>query len=714
MRFYKKQYLKILLCLCMFLIYPSSTACAVGTAEGDPELVTVEGPWTDPEETYTSAPDYGTAWFSVDPDSAASGVTVKEGAYENWIDRIDVPQYAQDFYEKLVEACDNDGADDWLIDVAQGEKAGSGYVVTVTDFSGKADSVEAIQDEIVKKHTEINGVVRAVYDAFDRDHPEVFWLNGKTRTSAGYTYNKSDFSYHATVRFALLTENSDIRSGDYQSAETIRNAISERESRVSEIIGGAGTSGTYDTIRYLNRWLTENNGYNSTVISDGGNGPDSAHECLSALMGSRGENGPVCEGYSRAFKVLCDRMGIPCVLVDGYAKSSSVSGGEAHMWNYVMLGGKWYAVDVTWNDPIVSGQDGSGNENYLLLGSDTVVKGMKFIESHPVENRASLNGVCFVNGPVLENEKYIFTDMGDVLVGYTLSLTDQIGVNFYMELSGETAENKAAYMHFTLPDGSVRDVPVSEAKADTEVVPGKTCYVFSCGVAAKEMNDEIKAQMVISGEEMQYGREYTYTVRQYAEYLLGRQDANGQYAKVANLVKAMLNYGSYAQKYFKYHTDNLANNSSYMGEEEKEVSFVTADVLKDYSNPGVQENTLAKLEGSSLSLLSKTTLRLYFTITEGTDPESLTFACDGRKLEKMKAGSYYYVDITDIAAKDLNKTQTVTISDGVSEGTVEYNVMAYCYNVLSREETAVRTRELKDVIAALYLYNQKAGIYFGE
>lgn len=135
-----------------------------------------------------------------------------------------------------------------------------------------------------------------------------------------------------------------------------------------------------------------------------------AHECISALSGNTGSLGPVCEGYARVFKVLCDKMGIPCVLVDGYALNSPTSSGEAHMWNYVQVGGAWYAVDVTWNDPTVSGKSdrvsGYEREDYFLVGSETEIAGMPFITSHPVSNTVSSGGVAFTNGPELSKDKY--------------------------------------------------------------------------------------------------------------------------------------------------------------------------------------------------------------------------------------------------------------------------------------------------------------------
>ncbi len=47
-----------------------------------------------------------------------------------------------------------------------------------------------------------------------------------------------------------------------------------------------------------------------------------------------------CMAYSYAFQFLCDRAGIPCVLVCN----------DVHMWNQVYLDSQWWLVDVTASD----------------------------------------------------------------------------------------------------------------------------------------------------------------------------------------------------------------------------------------------------------------------------------------------------------------------------------------------------------------------------
>jgi hypothetical protein len=53
----------------------------------------------------------------------------------------------------------------------------------------------------------------------------------------------------------------------------------------------------------------------------------------------------VCAGYSYAFQYFMQRLGIPSMVVVGYA-------GERHAWNMVYLYGDYYEMDVTWNDPV--------------------------------------------------------------------------------------------------------------------------------------------------------------------------------------------------------------------------------------------------------------------------------------------------------------------------------------------------------------------------
>ncbi|MBS7298334.1 MAG: hypothetical protein KIG65_04570 [Eubacteriales bacterium] len=72
----------------------------------------------------------------------------------------------------------------------------------------------------------------------------------------------------------------------------------------------------------------------------------------SALVGDRIT---VCQGYSLAFKLLCNIAGIEC----GYALSDAIN----HIWNVVEYNGNYYHIDVTWDDPLVN----NGNFHAVLF-----------------------------------------------------------------------------------------------------------------------------------------------------------------------------------------------------------------------------------------------------------------------------------------------------------------------------------------------------------
>ena len=110
-------------------------------------------------------------------------------------------------------------------------------------------------------------------------------------------------------------------------------------------------------------------------------------------------------------------------------------------------------------------------------------------------------------------------------------------------------------------------------------VKGKTYYVFKCNVAAKEVTSQIKAQL-IEPENGKKGKEYTYSVKDYAKYLLEHQDEDPKFKNAVPLVKTLLNYSSYAQVFFDKNSDNLASDG-LLTDEEKNVSHVTAETVGD-------------------------------------------------------------------------------------------------------------------------------------
>ena len=277
--------------------------------------------------------------------------------------------------------------------------------------------------------------------------------------------------------------------------------------------------------------------------------------------------------------------------------------------------------------------------------------------------------------------------------------------NLTEEVKAEILADETALIRFNLPDGSVREVPAKEGVEDTTAVVGTTLYKYPCELTAKQMMDRVKVQVVVAGEVI---AEYDYSIADYAAVIIA--NAEGKYsAESIALVKAMLNYGAYAQKNFDYNAENLAN--AQLAENEKSLSSVTVDTFETSRASGMIVDGLGTFAGSSLVLKSETTLKVYFEPAEGVTAEDLTFTVDGEEVTATTSGKYLVISITDIKAQELDKVFAVKVTDESHEGTFNACVFAYCYSVLS-DTTGRFSEELKDVVKALYLYNVAADAYF--
>lgn len=65
----------------------------------------------------------------------------------------------------------------------------------------------------------------------------------------------------------------------------------------------------------------------------------------------------VCEGFAKYVKLMCDRLGIPCVVINGKGVDQSTKKRDNHSWNAIKADGVWYYYDFTFDLTItVSGK----------------------------------------------------------------------------------------------------------------------------------------------------------------------------------------------------------------------------------------------------------------------------------------------------------------------------------------------------------------------
>ncbi len=158
-----------------------------------------------------------------------------------------------------------------------------------------------------------------VMEALYNDSPELFWLE------TGYSYLYSN----NIVSQVTLKYNSLANEQNWQAANTAFNKNTK-----AVLAKAAAQSTLYKKVRYIHDQLTSsidytyNSNFNQSIYS--------------AVVLRK----TVCAGYAKAFQYYMNMLGIQCTYVTG------VANGQDHAWNMVKLGGEFYNMDVTFDDPI--------------------------------------------------------------------------------------------------------------------------------------------------------------------------------------------------------------------------------------------------------------------------------------------------------------------------------------------------------------------------
>ena len=310
-------------------------------------------------------------------------------------------------------------------------------------------------------------------------------------------------------------------------------------------------------------------------------------------------------------------------------------------------------------------------------------------------NDGSYTAICELNV-----SKYT----GISIYGSSLGLDGKIGINFYLNIAQEDLNDLTVVMKMDEKE-DIR-VPASEGKAST--VAGQKLRMFVYPVAAKEMRDKVTLtvedaegnKIKLTKDETDYTEGYPFSA---ADYFARAEEAGSE--KTKKLARVLNNYGKYAQIYFNYNTDEVTDLT--------DVSQVTLETLAPYQALQT-ENQVAGLTyvGGTTMLDDAVGYRLYFKIDTTHQISDYTFKMDGKVVTPVKSGSQYYIEKTDIAAKDLGVKNTVEVTDGENTFGIQYCALSYAYRAL--ELTAEDKIPLQNMCRAMYLYNQQAIEYFNN
>lgn len=235
---------------------------------------------------------------------------------------------------------------------------------------------------------ELGKYYQSAIEAYTYDNPDVFYLSP----------NKMYLNIETTTKGQNKTYNVYINNGEeanylneeFSNKQDINLALEKIEAIRKQIIHNK-TGNDYEDIKMVHDYLVENIEYDTSLQEK------NIYNIYGALINGK----CVCEGYARAFKYLLDGLGIESTMVIGKGINSSGQS-ENHAWNYVKLENNWYAVDCTWDDPVIIGGGYIGNSSkyrYFLKGKEDMEK------NHTTLGNFTQGGKEF-EYPTLNNKSY--------------------------------------------------------------------------------------------------------------------------------------------------------------------------------------------------------------------------------------------------------------------------------------------------------------------
>ena len=172
------------------------------------------------------------------------------------------------------------------------------------------------------------------------DHPEIFW-------AVGFKYRYYKDSPNLILIPEYIFDKNKIR--EHQKA---------LGARVDKLVRTAMKFSEWDKEKYVHDFICENIRYDKLKKSY-------SHE----IIGPLGHGVGVCEGIAKSVKVLCDALGVWCIIaICGNNPEKGIK--YRHTWNIVRINGQYYHLDATFDNTLGKNEDGSTSIRYDYFNLD--------------------------------------------------------------------------------------------------------------------------------------------------------------------------------------------------------------------------------------------------------------------------------------------------------------------------------------------------------
>ena len=201
-------------------------------------------------------------------------------------------------------------------------------------------------------------------EAFTYDNPDVFYID-VTKMYINIETIQKIFSTKYNVYINSAKDPTYLLDG-FTSKEQIDQCESQVIAVKNQILNQIAGKDDIEKMRYIHDYLVDTIEYDQKFVEK------NIYNIYGALVSKT----CVCEGYAKASQYLLNEAGLENIIITGTATNSDGKT-ENHAWNYVNIDEKWYAIDTTWDDPIIVGGGKLTNTiryRYFLKGSSTMNK----------------------------------------------------------------------------------------------------------------------------------------------------------------------------------------------------------------------------------------------------------------------------------------------------------------------------------------------------
>ncbi|MEG1984651.1 MAG: transglutaminase domain-containing protein [Oscillospiraceae bacterium] len=254
------------------------------------------------------------------------------------------------------------------------------------------------EDEIlVRRFSYGEEDVRDVLWYIMSDSPELFWVDWS------WDVRSQDNGFIVAPRYIY----------DKADTETKSAEINAALDKIVSLAAEAGAETEYDKVLFVHDYLIKNCKYDEQTTQQ-------VHTAYGALVAQQA----VCDGYAHATQLILNKMGIANEYVEGTGTTAKQD--EGHAWNVVSIDGKYYHLDITWDDRDAEQSDKAHDSdivsyNYFLLGDEDIAI------DHKTDNKAAVPACPESYGyfKKLGLEGNLFEDIFDKVVETVIANVDK-------------------------------------------------------------------------------------------------------------------------------------------------------------------------------------------------------------------------------------------------------------------------------------------------